>query len=75
MISKFNEATLQKNFAGSVIDSRSTTGYYAFMEGSLVTWRSKKQKVVSLSSAEVEYMSVGTWSYGSYMVPRHIGRT
>ena len=42
------------DFAGSVINSRSTTGYCTFIGGSLILWRSKKQKVVSLSSAEAE---------------------
>ncbi|CAL8086738.1 unnamed protein product [Prunus armeniaca] len=41
--------------AGSFIDRRSTFGYFTFVGGNLVTWRSKKQKVVSQSSAEVEY--------------------
>ncbi|CAL8154939.1 unnamed protein product [Prunus armeniaca] len=40
---------------GSVTDRRSTFGYFTFVSGNLVTWMSKKQKVVSQSSAEVEY--------------------
>ncbi|XP_020424515.1 uncharacterized protein LOC109950358 [Prunus persica] len=34
---------------------RSTSGYFTFVGGNLVTWRSKKHKVVSLSSGEAEY--------------------
>ncbi|CAL2228440.1 unnamed protein product [Prunus armeniaca] len=34
---------------------RSTFGYFTFVGGNLVTWRSKKQEVVSRSSAEAEY--------------------
>ncbi|CAL9007393.1 unnamed protein product [Prunus brigantina] len=34
---------------------RSTSGYFTFVGGNLVTWRSKKQNVVSRSSAEAEY--------------------
>nr|KYP36170.1 Retrovirus-related Pol polyprotein from transposon TNT 1-94 [Cajanus cajan] len=30
-------------------------GYFTFVEGNLVTWRSKKQKVVARSSAEAEF--------------------
>ncbi|CAL8151504.1 unnamed protein product [Prunus armeniaca] len=41
--------------AGSVIDRRSTSGYFTFVGGNLVTWRSKKQKVVSRFSAKAEY--------------------
>ena len=33
----------------------STSGYYVFVRGNLVSWKSKKQSVVPLSSAESEY--------------------
>ena len=40
-------------------DSRkSTSGYFTVVEGNLVTWRSKKQKVVALSSVEAEFRGV-----------------
>jgi Reverse transcriptase (RNA-dependent DNA polymerase) len=43
------------DWAGCVIDRRSTAGYFTFVGGNLVTWKSKKQNVVSLSSAESEF--------------------
>ena len=43
------------DWAGDQTDRRSTSGYFTFVEGNLVTWRSKKQKVVARSSAEAEY--------------------
>ena len=48
------EAYTDSDWAGSVVDSRSTSRYCTFLGGSLVTWRNKKQKEVSLSSAEAE---------------------
>ena len=36
-------------------DRKSTTGYCTFVEGNLVTWRSKNQDIVSRSSAQAEY--------------------
>ena len=48
------EAYTNSDWAGSVVDRRSTSGYCTFLGGSLITWRSKKQKEVSLSSAEAE---------------------
>ena len=39
------------DWAGNISDRKSTSGYFTFVGGNLVTWRSKKQKVVALSSA------------------------
>nr|GFA88778.1 hypothetical protein [Tanacetum cinerariifolium] len=36
-----------------------TTGYFSLVGGNLVTWRSKKQKVVSFSSAEAKFRALG----------------
>jgi hypothetical protein len=46
------------DWAGSVSDRKSTAGYFTFVGGNLVTWRSKKQNVVTLSSAEAEFRGV-----------------
>ena len=42
------------DWAGSLTDRRSTSGYCTYVWGNLVTWRSKKQSVVARSSAEAE---------------------
>lgn len=41
--------------AGNIIDRKSTSSYLKFVGGNLVTWRSKKQKVIALSSVEAEF--------------------
>ncbi|KAK2450461.1 putative mitochondrial protein [Trifolium repens] len=46
------------DWAGSVTDRRSTSGYCTYVWGNLVTWRSKKQGVVARSSAEVEFRAM-----------------
>ena len=46
------------DWAGSVTDRRSTSGYCTYVGGNLVTWRSKKQNVVAKSSAEVEFRAI-----------------
>ena len=43
---------------GSRVDCRSTSGYCTFLGGNLVTWRTKKQSVVSKSSTEAEFRAM-----------------
>jgi hypothetical protein len=40
------------DWARNLTDRKSTSGYFTFVGGNLVTWKSKKQNVVALSSAE-----------------------
>ena len=40
------------NYAGDVDDSRSTSGYVFLMSGRAVTWSSRKQPIVTLSTTE-----------------------
>lgn len=39
----------------NILDRRSTSGYLNFVRGNFVSWISKKQKVVALSSVEAEF--------------------
>ncbi|XP_016168301.1 uncharacterized protein LOC107610818 [Arachis ipaensis] len=49
------EAYIDTDWAGNPNDRRSIAGYFTLVRGNLVTWKSKKHKVVALSSAEVEF--------------------
>ena len=46
------------DWVGSKEDRRSTSGYCFFVGGNLVSWESKKQEVISRSSAESEYRAM-----------------
>ncbi|XP_068340362.1 uncharacterized mitochondrial protein AtMg00810-like [Pyrus communis] len=41
------------DWAGNALDCKSITGFCTFVEGNLVTWKSKKQSVVTRSSTKV----------------------
>ncbi|CAN1339431.1 Retrovirus-related Pol polyprotein from transposon TNT 1-94 [Linum perenne] len=50
------------DFAGSSFDRKSTTGVCQFLGPCLVSWSSKKQGSVALSTAEAEYVAAGSCS-------------
>jgi hypothetical protein len=52
------ECYTDADWAGSLDDRRSTSGYCTFVGGTLVSWRSKKQTVVARSTAEAEFRSM-----------------
>lgn len=52
------EVFVDVDWARSITDRRSTSGYCTYVWGNLVTWRSKKQPVVSRSSAEAEFRAM-----------------
>ncbi|PSS35187.1 Metalloendoproteinase [Actinidia chinensis var. chinensis] len=67
MFSKSNHLRIEGNtdadWAGNISDRKSTSGYFTFFGGNLVTWRSKKQKVVALSSAEAKFRGMAKGLY------------
>jgi hypothetical protein len=49
------------DYAGCKIDRKSTSGGCHLLGRSLVSWTSKKQNSVALSTAEAEYIATGAW--------------
>ena len=53
-------------YAGSKTDKKSTSGTCQFLGHILVSWSSKKKNYVTLSTAEAEYIVVGSCCAKSY---------
>ena len=45
------------DFAGDIDDRKSTTNFVFFMGDCAVTWSSKKQSIITLSTCEAEYVT------------------
>lgn len=52
------ECYAKPDWGGSLEDRRSTNGYCFYLGPNLIQWSSRKQKVVALSSIEVEYRAL-----------------
>ena len=48
------------DWVGNANDRKSTTRWYFYVGTNLVTWTSKKQSSVSLSTAKAEYIAAGS---------------
>lgn len=48
------------DFAGDPETRRSTTGYVFFLANGAITWSSRRQKLVTLSTTEAEYVAAST---------------
>lgn len=46
------------DWASDSVDRRSCTGYIFIFQGAAISWASKKQQTIALSSTEAEYMSL-----------------
>jgi hypothetical protein len=47
------------DFAGDLDSRRSTTGFVFLLNGAAISWQSRLQKTVAVSTAEAEYMAAG----------------
>ena len=52
------ESFVDADWAGSIEDNRSTSGYCTKLWENMITWRSKKQLVVARNSAKVEFQAI-----------------
>ena len=52
------KAFSDSDWAGAKDERRSIAGYCVYLNGCLISWKSRGQKLVTLSSTEAEYVAV-----------------
>ncbi|KAI3664835.1 hypothetical protein L6452_43444 [Arctium lappa] len=57
---------------GCKLDRKSTTGGCHFLGGKLVSWTSKKQNLVSTSTAEAEYVAAGKMAQSTLVASKNV---
>ncbi|KAL9405105.1 hypothetical protein Peur_002077 [Populus x canadensis] len=50
-------AYTDSDYAGDIADGKSTSGYVFILSGGVVSWSSKKQPIVTLSTTEAEFVA------------------
>lgn len=53
------EGYADADYAGDIDTRQSTTGFVLYVKGSLVSWKSRRQHCVTLSTTEAEYLAIG----------------
>ena len=46
------------SYAGNLEDKKSITGYCFFLSGAIISWYSKRQYIVSISTSETKYIAM-----------------
>jgi len=59
-ILSFTEVYVDSDWGGDRTDRKSISGYVGLIDGGAVSWGSKKQTSVSLSTVEVEFIAAST---------------
>lgn len=62
------------NFARDPEDHKSVMGYCFFLNGAVVSWSSKKQRTVSTSITEVEYITLGHAAREAVWIRRFVNK-
>lgn len=62
------------DYAGDLDDRRSTSGFVFLIAGGAVSWSSKKQPIVALSTTEAEYIAAVSCATQGIWITRVLGR-
>jgi len=62
------------DWAGNIVDKKSTSRYYFDLVSAMISWMSRKQKLVALTSAKAKYISTSLVSCKFFLVKKTFWR-
>jgi hypothetical protein len=62
------------DYGGDLSDRKSTTGFAFYLYGSLISWGSRKQHTVALSTTEAEYMALAEAGKENLWIKQFLGQ-
>ena len=68
------EVYTDSDYAGDLDDRRSTSGFVFLIAGGAVSWSSKKQPIVALSTTEAEYIAAVSCATQAIWITRVLGK-
>ncbi|KAI3472819.1 hypothetical protein Pfo_029948, partial [Paulownia fortunei] len=74
MFTEFKNSMKHDDYAGDLEDRKSTSGYVFLLSSGAISWSSKKQPIVSLSTTDAEFIAAASCACQTVWLKRVLGK-